>query len=164
MSDESDESDQSDESGDDFIIPIEDNKKEDSTPAVIDYEAYAAEFTTWALNHEFVKSFVCRFEIDRLSPFAEVADDLWAIWANHDCLDWEVRLKMVMDQETSENVIATTGLKLLDGQECSRMESTNGRQYVSCNFLIEPRADNFSILFKGGFSLIWYDFEWEYLG
>ena len=71
---------------------------------------------------------------------------------------------MVMDQETSENVIATTGLKLLDGQECSRMEASNGNQYVSCVFLIEPRADNFSLLFKGGFSLIWYDYEWEYLG
>lgn len=40
--------------------------------------------------------------------------DLWAVWASHDCKNWDVLLTMVMTRETTEDVIAKTGVVYSD--------------------------------------------------
>ena len=100
--------------------------------------------------------------------------DLWAIWANHDCLNWEVLLTFAMDRETTENVIASTGVSDLltslatagsSGEEgCELITTDQGTQIDKCVLRMRVGAENFALLIKGGFQPIWYDFKWVYLG
>ena len=57
---------------------------------------------------------MCRFEVDRLTPFPEKEGDMWALWANHDCLNWEVTLTMIMDEQARSNILASTGIMFAD--------------------------------------------------
>jgi len=50
---------------------------------------------------------------------------LWAIWANHDCLNWDIILTIILDTEVSQNVIANAGI-LLTENGCFRYENAGG--------------------------------------
>ena len=97
-------------------------------------------------------------------PYIEREHELWAIWANHDCVEWKVKLTLIMQAETSDSVIAVSGLE--DGEKvpCQRVVTKLGRALDYCTISIGPKQDNFALLFKNGFQPIWYEEEWTYTG
>ena len=88
----------------------------------IDYAIYVESFAEWAANQHIKSGFFCQFEIDRTSPYPERKEDLWAIWANHDCSNWEVLFTYVMTQETWGRVLASTGFMYSD-MDCQEIQS-----------------------------------------
>ena len=87
-----------------------------------DYAVYVESFADWAANQHIKSGFFCQFEIDRTSPYPERKEDLWAIWANHDCSNWEVLFTYVMTQETWDRVLASTGFMYSD-MDCQEIQS-----------------------------------------
>ena len=84
-------------------------------------------------------------------PFIEREHELWAIWANHDCIEWKVKLTLIMQAETADSVIAFSGLKDGEKVSCQRTVSRLGRALDYCSITIGPKQDNFALLFKNGF-------------
>lgn len=90
-----------------------------------DLAPYIKWFPIWAKDQHFKSGLSCHFEIDNETPFPDREGDLWAIWANHDCFNWEVILTIILDTEVSENVIANAGI-LLTENGCIRYQNAAG--------------------------------------
>jgi len=97
-----------------------------------------------------------------LTPYPMGPSDIWAIWANHDCANWEILLTFVMTREATSDVIAQAGVEYSE-LGCQRLEADD-TELDQCQFRMKVNGDNFALLFKDGFTPIWYDIEWVYLG
>ena len=82
-----------------------------------EYAPYIAHFPKWAADQFFQSGLVCKFEVEKDTPYFDRAGDLWAIWANHDCMNWEVDLTIILEANSANNVIAEAGIP--DDVHCS---------------------------------------------
>ena len=111
-----------------------------------EYALYIDVFPEWAANQSFKGGFFCRFEMERAVPFVERADEMWAIWANHDCSNWEVMLTLVMTRETTGDVIATAGFDQ-SNMDCERLGEDGESALDQCEYKMKVNSENFALLF-----------------
>ena len=131
-------------------------------PAQIDGQELVDKFYIWAAEQRINTGLLaCRFEINRATPFEEWPE-LWSLWANHDCDNWGVRLTLIMERETTEDVVAFTGLNY-SKKGCTKIETTSAT-LDQCEFEILPGAQNFALFIKGGFRPVWFEYEWVFIG
>ena len=83
-----------------------------------------------------------------------------ALWAAHDCEDWDLYLTVVVDETTSNNALAYVGAEPSYRRGC--YETYWFDDVSACEFHLPHGGDNFGILFGGGFHAIWHEHEWEY--
>lgn len=83
-----------------------------------------------------------------------------ALWAAHDCTDWDLYLTVVADDDTSDFAIHYTGAEPSLRRGC--YDTVWFDDVGACEFYLPHGGDNFAILFGGGFHAIWYEYEWEY--
>lgn len=80
---------------------------------------------------------------------------MWALWASHDCADYELKLTVVLSKETESNNVGYYGAEL-DG---SCQETLYFEGALACEFSIKYN-EKFAMLFQGGFSPVYYTTEW----
>ena len=81
-----------------------------------------------------------------------------ALWAAHDCSDWDLYLTFAFDGDTIKHTLTFTGAEPSDRRECGGVPGGIG----ACEFYLPHGGDNFGILFTGGFHAIWHEHEWVY--
>ena len=84
---------------------------------------------------------------------------MYALFAAHDCLDYDLKLQVTLDERQINNYIGHYGADLSD-KGCQRANFLN-RGMVICEYKILARGPNFGILISGGYSPIAYSFVWE---
>ena len=90
-------------------------------------------------------------------PFAWDKEQ-FALWAAHDCDDYNLMLTVVIEKKAQANLITYVGAELSD-EGCS--ESAQFDNLIICQFQLLAGGDNFAMLFKGGFTPIFYTLAWE---
>lgn len=100
--------------------------------------------------------FSCDRDIRIDHPFPE-EPSLWALWADHDCKDYNLLLTLVMDQEVVDKVLGWVGVKGSKAK-CSQAFIYDGA--LACEFTLKPSSHNFCVLLSGGFSPIFTMTEW----
>lgn len=83
-----------------------------------------------------------------------------ALWAAHDCNDWDLYVTVVADSETAEYVLDYTGAEPSVRRGCYEVLLFD--EVGACEFFLPHGGPNFGILFEGGFHPIWHEYEWEY--
>ena len=99
--------------------------------------------------------FTCDSDVRVEHPFIE-DDSMWALWAGQDCKDYDLKLTVVLTKETDQNNIGYYGAEL-DGDTCR--ETLYFKGAISCVFTVKSDS-KFGMLFKGGFSPVYYTTEW----
>lgn len=121
-------------------------------------EMVIASFEDWVGEQEQrAGRFFCGQDIRLDFPFDDT--EYMALWASHNCADWDLYLTIVGDEEMEAHALAEVGANLSLRRGCyNPFEGV-----IACEFLIPHGAENkFGILFQGGFHAIWYEHEWEY--
>ena len=113
-------------------------------------------FSEWVYSHVMTKSpFTCNSDvrIDLPEP-----DDsrFFALWAEHDCDDYDLLLTVVLDARTVENFVGYVGA---DMSQKGCVPVFWFEETVACEF--DLKAGNpFAILFAGGFTPVFYTTKW----
>ena len=102
--------------------------------------------------------FACDSDIRIVRPFAEDST-IWALWANHDCSDYDLLLNIVMDAEAELNLLGYLGANL-SAKECVTADYL-AEGVTACQFELKAGGTNFAMLFKGGYHPIYFTEEWE---
>ena len=100
--------------------------------------------------------FTCNSDVRIDLPFPE-DNRLWALWASHDCSDFDLILTVVLNKATQDDFLGFVGADL-SKKGCVDVywfENT-----IACEFVLNSRGENFGILFEGGFTPVFYTTEW----
>jgi len=100
----------------------------------------------------------CGHDIRIDFPFDDM--EYMALWAAHDCDDWDLYLTIVADSDTSKAAIAYHGAAPSERRGC--YETVWFDDVDACEFYIPHNGENFGVLFQGGFHPVWYEYEWVY--
>ena len=87
--------------------------------------------------------FTCDSDIRLEIPFPD-EQRIWALWANHDCKDFDLILTVTLDSETLNNLIGYTGADLTE-KGCIYTQWFD--DIIACEFKLIANSDNFAILF-----------------
>ena len=68
-----------------------------------------------------------------------------ALWAGHDCEDWDLYLTVVADQATGEYALNATGADLSFRRGCFEIQGLD--DVSACEFYLPHGGSNFGILF-----------------
>jgi len=78
---------------------------------------YVSEFPAWVARQRMIQSvFACDSDIRLERPFIDDVST-FALWANHDCSDYDMLLNVMIDVEASLNLIGYVGAPL-SSKEC----------------------------------------------
>lgn len=80
---------------------------------------------------------------------------MWALWASHDCADYDLKLTVVLTKETQANNVGYYGAEL-DAAGCQETIYFEGA--LACEFTVKYNQ-KFAMLFQGGFSPVYYTTE-----
>lgn len=138
----------------------------DNTPAARDedmsdfhLELVLNSFEDWVQEQEMrAGRFHCGHDVRVDFPFEDA--EYMALWAAHDCTDWDLYLTVVVEEETSDLALAYTGAEPSTRRGCYETYWFEG--VYACEFYLPHGGDNFGLLFAGGFHAIWHEYEWEY--
>jgi hypothetical protein len=116
-------------------------------------------FENWVQEQEQRQGrFHCGHDIRLDFPFDD--SEYMALWAAHDCADWDLYLTVVADGKTGDNALAYTGAEPSERRGC--YETVWFEDVGACEFYLPHGGDNFGMLFAGGFHAVWHEYEWEY--
>ena len=139
----------------DGVVDFTDPEPQEIEPFVL--EMVIKSFETWVNEQEMrAGRFHCDKDIRIDFPFDDM--EYMALWASHNCADWDLYLTVVVDKQTSENALTYAGADPSYGHGC--YETSISEDAIFCEFYLPHGGDNFGILFQGGFHPIWYEFEW----
>ena len=102
--------------------------------------------------------FHCGHDIRIDFPFDDT--EHMALWAAHDCNDWDLYVTVVAERSTAEMAIAVYGAEPSARRGC--YETMWFDDVDACEFYLPHGGPNFGVLFQGGFHALWYEYEWEY--
>ena len=75
------------------------------------------EFIEYLKDQKAVRDgFFCDLRIELKQSF--VRQDYWALWANHDCKDWDLLITMLMSEEAIKALVHMEGVLLADQVHC----------------------------------------------
>ena len=101
--------------------------------------------------------FTCGDDIRIDHPFP-TDDSMTALWAAHDCKDFDLLLTVMLDAVSEANLVGFVGAEL-SAKECVLADYW-GEGVYACEYEILARAEPLGILFKGGFRPVFYSTEW----
>ena len=101
--------------------------------------------------------FHCGLDIRIDFPFDDT--EYMAIFAAHDCSDWDLYLTLAGDEHTGDHALSYIGAEPSERRGCY---DTWQEDIGACEFYLPHGGNNFGILFGGGFQPVWHEHEWEY--
>lgn len=107
------------------------------------------------------EGFFCDFTVSLDFPFASENDDLMAVWAGHDCSNWDLYITMIFPREQTEKLITYVGTELSERRGC--YTTTWIVEMDACEFYLPANNRDLTLLFKGGYHPIWYEHEWNFV-
>jgi len=149
---------------DGYVDGYTDGVIDTSGPEPVEYDEFLMEmligsFEDWVQEQEMrAGRFHCGHDIRIDFPFDDT--DHMALWAAHDCEDWDLYLTLVMERDDTEYALSYTGAEPSWRRGC--YETMWFDDVDACEFYLPHGGDNFGILFTGGFHAVWYEYEWEY--
>ena len=116
-------------------------------------------FEDWVQDQELRSGrFYCNSDVRVDFPFDD--DEYMALWAAHDCSDWDLYLTVVVDEESADLSVAWSGAEPSDRKGC--YETSWFDDVYACEFYLPHGGDKFGLLFAGGFHAVWHELEWDY--
>ena len=103
--------------------------------------------------------FHCGLDIRVDFPFDDT--NYMAIFAAHDCSDWDLYLTLAFDGDSDARAFMYTGAEPSERRGCYQT-AWQGYDGGACEFFLPHGGDNFGLLFGGGFHPVWHEHEWEY--
>ena len=101
--------------------------------------------------------FACDGEVDISNPFP-LDNSMYALFAAHDCLEYDLILQVTLDAAQVNNYIGHYGADFTENL-CQRANYLN-QGIVICEYELLAQGHNFGILFSGGYSPIAYTLKW----
>ena len=122
-------------------------------------DEYKRIFPDWVNAQEIAASvFTCDVEVRISHPWPQ-EKSMTAIWAQQDCLNYDMVLTAIFDAEVDENLLGFTGAEL-SNKGCTKATYW-GEGVFACEYILKARALPLGILFKNGFNPIFYTTEWR---
>lgn len=129
---------------------------DEGTPSVIDLmilEEVRDEFPIWVTQQTMEAGvFACGADIRIELPKPDYKQ-FTALIANHDCTNHILFVTVVFDETAKDNFLGYVGAKL-SKKSCFKTGIFD--DVVACEFELVPDGDNLGILFKGGFTPVFY--------